>query len=46
MERIFLDTNVYIIGFKYEDTNSARLLNNIENKNLNVTQSDYLFDEV
>jgi len=46
MERIFLDANVYIIGFEFKETNSALLLNQIERQNLIVTQSDYLYDEV
>jgi predicted nucleic acid-binding protein len=46
MKRIFLDANVYIIGFKFKETNSALLLEQIERQNLIVTQSDYLYDEV
>lgn len=46
MQRIFLDTNVYIIGFKYLNTNSAKILDQIENYDIIVTQSDYLFEEV
>ena len=46
MRRIFLDTNVYIIGFKFWNTNSAKILKKIENYDIVVTQSDYLFEEV
>ena len=46
MQRIFLDTNIYIIGFKYPNTNSAKILTEIESQNVMVIQSDYLYEEV
>ena len=46
MLNIYLDTNVYIIGLLYPDTNSARILKEITKGNYNIIQSDYLFDEV
>ena len=46
MLNIYLDTNIYIIGLLYPETNSARILKEITKGNYTITQSDYLFDEV
>ena len=46
MPRIYLDTNIYIIGFRYLDTNSSIILNEIKRFDIEVTQSDYLYDEL
>ena len=44
--RIYLDTNVYIVGLTYPDSPSSMVLRKIVEKDLHVTQSDYLYDEV
>lgn len=46
MLKIYLDTNVYIIGLLQLKTNSARILSEITKGEITVVQSDYLFDEV
>jgi predicted nucleic acid-binding protein len=46
MLNIYLDTNVYIIGLLYPETNSARILKEITKGGIKVIQSDYLYDEV
>ena len=46
MLRIYLDTNIYIIGLLYPCTNSAKILEEIIEGEFKVIQSDYLFDEV
>lgn len=46
MLRIYLDTNVYIIGLSYPNTNSAKLLKEAAKGLFTVVQSDYLYEEV
>jgi predicted nucleic acid-binding protein len=46
MLNIYLDTNIYIIGLLYQDTNSARILKSTTKGAIRVIQSDYLYDEV
>jgi predicted nucleic acid-binding protein len=46
MLNIYLDTNVYIYGLEYPDTNSALLLKELNKGEIIVAQCDYLFDEV
>jgi len=46
MLRIYLDTNVYIIGLLYPNTNSAKLLKEATKGTFTIVQSDYLYDEV
>ncbi len=46
MLNIYLDTNIYIIGLLYPDTNSSRILKEITKGGIKVIQSDYLYDEV
>ncbi len=46
MPGIYLDSNVYIIGLLHKETNAARILGEILDRDIPVVQSDYLFDEV
>ena len=46
MPRVYLDTNIYIIGLLSADTNSRLLLEEVEKGDIKVILSDYLFDEV
>ncbi|PXF61980.1 MAG: hypothetical protein C4B59_01790 [Candidatus Methanogaster sp.] len=45
MPRVYLDTNIYIIGLLSTDTNSKLLLEEVKKGNIKVILSDYLFDE-
>jgi predicted nucleic acid-binding protein len=46
MQKIYLDTNIFIIGFGIKRSNSARILEEINMELIEVTLSDYLFDEI
>jgi hypothetical protein len=46
MLNIYLDSNIYIIGLRDPRTNSALILDALNQHELLVTQSDYLYDEV
>ena len=46
MLNIYLDTNIYIHGLLNPDSNSALILKEIIDREIIVTQSDYLFEEI
>ena len=46
MLNIYLDTNIYIHGLLNPECNSALILKEIIDRDIIVTQSDYLFDEI
>lgn len=46
MLRIYLDTNIYIVGILYPDSPPSIILRKISDEGITVVQSDYLFDEV
>lgn len=46
MLRIYLDTNIYIVGLGYPDSTSSIVLKKVSGEDIIVVQSDYLFDEV
>lgn len=46
MLSIYLDTNIYIIGLLYPNTNCAGILKAITKGPIKIIQSDYLYDEV
>ena len=46
MLRIYLDTNIYIVGLLYPNSPPSIILKKISDEGITVVQSDYLFDEV